>query len=64
MDPTPRQRQAPYRCWHPQRMVTFRSRPDWLLVAHALQPTGESPQHILVRWACQLRAKSDGTESS
>ena len=64
MDPTHRQRQATYRFWHPQPMVTFRSRPDWILVAQALQKTGESPQQILVRWARQYRAESDVTESS
>ncbi len=56
MDPTHRQRQATYRFWHPQLI--------WILVAQALQKTGESPQQILVRWAHQHRAESDGTESS
>lgn len=64
MDPTHRQRQATYRFWHPQLMVTFRSRPDWILVTQALQKTGESPQQILVRWARQHCAESDVTESS
>ena len=63
LDPTHRQRQATYRFWHPQLMVTFRSRPDWILVAQTLQQTGESPQRILLRWARQHHAESDTPKS-